>query len=323
MSQFTYYSSADAGSPGLISGTAGSLITILRACLVDGYGAKAAAGWTEPVAAASNIAAFQQGAGSGFAVVINDNGPNATSTYKEAWATGWEVVAGVGSPVGTGTGQFPLPAQLLTTGHVVIRKSATADGTTRAWMVYADSRTFYLFILSGDAASIYTAFIFGDCYSAKSTADSYNCLIIGKSVENQASGAGSMQQMTVRPTTACAGCFLARTHSGAGASITMGHTGSYNWTPGSANYQGEIQYPNNPDNALYLSPITVFESSGGIVRGRLRGLYHVGHAVASFSDGDTFSGAGDFAGKTLVIVWKVENTNAFLAVETSNTVEQN
>ena len=43
---FTIYRSTDA-SPPVLNGTAGSLRALLLACLVDGYGAKAAAGWAE------------------------------------------------------------------------------------------------------------------------------------------------------------------------------------------------------------------------------------------------------------------------------------
>ena len=41
------YKSTDSGAPTL-TGQAFSLISLLLACLVDGYGSKAAAGWTKP-----------------------------------------------------------------------------------------------------------------------------------------------------------------------------------------------------------------------------------------------------------------------------------
>ena len=64
-SQFTIYSSSDVGGPGLITGTTGSLITVLDACLVNGYSGKSAAGWTKPLGTLSgSISAYQQGSGS-------------------------------------------------------------------------------------------------------------------------------------------------------------------------------------------------------------------------------------------------------------------
>ena len=43
----TVYRSTDAGAP-LLTNSNGSLIAVLKACLVDGYGSKASAGWTAP-----------------------------------------------------------------------------------------------------------------------------------------------------------------------------------------------------------------------------------------------------------------------------------
>ena len=167
--QFTIYNSGDVGGPGAIQGVAGDVLRILDACLVNGYAGHPAAGWTKPFANAGNIGCYKNASpansGNGFGVVINDNGPNVTSTFKEAWATGWESVLGVGAPVGTGTGQFPTPAQLLATGHVVLRKSVSADATNRNWIIFADSLTFYLFILTGDLAGAYWWLWFGDFFS--------------------------------------------------------------------------------------------------------------------------------------------------------------
>lgn len=43
----TVYRSTDAGAP-VLSNSNGSLIAVLKACLVDGYSSKASAGWTAP-----------------------------------------------------------------------------------------------------------------------------------------------------------------------------------------------------------------------------------------------------------------------------------
>jgi hypothetical protein len=321
---FTVYNSSDAGAPTL-SGSAGDLIGVLDACLVDGFGAKVAAGWSHPVATASNIASYQQGSGCGFGLVINDNGPNVTSTYKEAWATGWESVAGVGAPVGTGSGQFPTPAQLLTTGHTVIRKSATADATTRDWMVYADDATFILFIHSGDSVTLWGMFVFGDIYSLAGVADAYRCIILGRANENAAESTVGIAGSTALLGTAVAGHFIARTWGGTGSSITVGKFGDASKAPAATYLDGLVQTPNGPDTAYYLSPLWIGET-GGVVRGRLRGLYHICHPRASFSDGQTFSGANDYLGKTFEVRKSIGTggtTDLCIAVETSNTLETN
>lgn len=331
---FQMYTSEDAAGPGALTGQANSLILLLRAILVDGYGAIPAAGWSEPIAAAGNCAAFRPGAGTRFGLFVNDNGPNATSTYKEAWVTGWESVSGIAAPVGSGTGQFPTAAQLLTTGHGVVRKSASADAVGRHWVAFADPYTCYLFIASGDAVGTgtytygYTMMFFGDFYSVKSTDDDYRGMIVCRTTENTSGNnyEGFGSQVAAPTITAPTGFYIARSYGGAGGSLAASHQGDYGKNT-AAVYAGVIQYPNGPDNSLYLSPIWIFEPTSGTVRGRFRGLYHVCHTVASFTDGQDITGAGDFAGKTFKVIRpifsRVSNTPSMVAVETSDTLDLN
>lgn len=322
-SQYIAYSSSDASGPGLITGAANTLNVILKACLVDGYVGKAAAGWSQPVAAAGNISSYRLGTGSsGLACVINDNGPNVTSTFKEAWITGWESVAGVGAPVGTGSGQFPTPAQLLATGHGVIRKSASADAVTRAWQLFADAHSAVMFLASGDTAGVYQAFYFGDVFSIKNTADNYRCMLIANNLENSAT-AGQMGLQCIM-TGSLTGHFIARTYGGGGTSITSGKHGDYAKSAGLTSLDGIVQAPNGPNNSYFLAPLTVNETVGASVRGRLRGLYQVCHPKATFADGQVITGAGDYAGKTFQIIRDVRSSvDAHIAVETSATLETN
>lgn len=321
LSQFTIYSSLDASAP-VLSGSSGALITVLDAILVNGYGSKAAAGWTKPVATASNITSYKNStSGSGMSFVLNDASPNATSLGKEAWIIGWESVAGVGSPVGSGTGQFPTPAQLLTTGHAVIRKSVTNDGTARAWFALADAYSIYMFISTGDVASTYYSWFFGDVFSMKGSSDAYRCLLQARNAENNTSAAsGDLDQLSGL-SSAIVGCYMPRTYGGGGTSITAGRHGD--GVKGSTSaLLGATQTPNGPDASWYLSPVWVVENATSSIRGRMRGLYQMCHAIASFADGQTFSGAGDFAGKTFQI-FKAGANSSIYVLETSATVETN
>ena len=116
VSQFTIYTNADPFGPGLISGTTGSLIAILDACLINGYGSgsayyKPAAGWSRPLPSISasagspaQLACYKQGAtGSQYTLFVNDSAPNATAGAREAWVTGWEVMSAL-----TGSGNLGL-----------------------------------------------------------------------------------------------------------------------------------------------------------------------------------------------------------------------
>jgi hypothetical protein len=322
VSQFTKYTSSDVSGPGALTGATGILLALLDACLVNGYTGKTAAGWTKPFANASSIGCYKQGAGAGLGIVINDAGPNGTSTFKEAWATGWEVVAGVGSPVGTGTGQFPTPAQLGTTGQVVIRKSTTADSTARQWELFADASTFYLFVQTGDTSTMYYAFGFGDFYSLNSTNDAYRVFISGGSTANSATVTNYGMDITSSLNAAVVGMYCPRAFGGTGTSVALGKHGDTAKANASATLLGGVATPNGSDASFYLSPVWITESANSNIRGQARGFYHLLHAIAGFTDGQTFNGAGAFAGKTFQVIKESGNLGMF-CIETSNTVQTN
>lgn len=317
--QFTIYQ-------GTIDGTAGSLITVLDAVLVAGQG------WTHPIPTAGNIASYKQPAGCGFGFVLNDNGPNVTSTTKEAWATGWETVLGVGAPVGTGTGQFPTPAQLLTSGHVVVRKSVATGAATRVWRAYADDRTVYLFITTGDGTGFgMMALRFGDFFSMVGQSDAFKCMIAGRSLENSATGGSgtdstdSISSMGVSAANFL-GHYAARGFGGSGTSVQLVNGGALGLTAGASvsitPMTGLIIGQNPEDNTYYISPLWVYELATPTVRGRYRGMYHIAHTAATFADGQRIPGSGYLSGKTLEIV-KGGPNSGYWAVEVSATLETN
>lgn len=333
MSQFTIYKSGDVGAPSLYGATS-SLIAVFDAILVNGYGTQPGAGWQKPIPnfTGSNgqpiYACYQLPSGSStMSLFINDNNPNGSSA-KEAIATGWEVLtsfsSSVTNTVGSGSGQFPTPAQLLTTGHVAIRKSATADSSSaRVWIAFADSSSFYFYALSNDSAGVYTTFYFGDIYSFKGvgTTDAYKCLIIGRFVDNStvASAEGVDNLNTVNGI--CNAHYAPRSYTGTGTSITIGKHGDA--AKGSASqFNGLVPFPNGTDSAFYLSPVWVHENGTSTVRGFMRGMYQPLHPISNFSDGTTFTGALDFAGKTFQVIKSTINSGVII-METSNTLLTN
>lgn len=384
-SQFTIYSSSDPSGPGPITGLTGSLITVLDACLVNGYPGKAAAGWTKQTAnvtgsaagSLSIIAAYKIVSGSQMTLVVNDSGAgNGGAGGTECAAAGWESLTGLtasnyvmtssgSNSVGVGFGQFPLPTQLFL-GNVQWRKSSTADNTPRYWIMFADSCSMYLFIQTGDATSYqygnYFGMSFGDIYSFRGSSDLYRCLLIGRATRaqphigpiNAAGGtalydgfdgmpiystgnSGNTIAVSTRPFLAqsSVGHYMPRTWGGGGSSISavkvgdIGKISGTNSALAGGTYQlcwwpfgGILQTPNSADNSLYLSPIQIGEQATISLRGRWRGIYQVCHPIGNFSDGQTFAGAGDYAGKTFQIV-KTCQLGGFFAIETSPTVETN
>lgn len=312
----TVYKSTDASAP-VLTGQVGSLTALLHAVLVAGYGSKTAAGWTSVATAnAGANEVYRQGGGGLKYLNVNDNGPGA-GTYKEVRVRGWEVKADTNDVVdGSNTGPFPSIAQAAS--GLFVRKSATLDATARPWTMLADDRTFSLFVQTGDAASQWYGFHFGDYYSLVS-GDTYNQVIIARATENSTVGAIEALDVTDAGSTwlvALAGHYVCRAYTGLGGSVAASKTGASGFGAGTRSV-GVIPYPNGADGGLYISPLWVGEGTTGQLHGRLRGLWHQLHPAASFADGDTFSGSGDFTGRTFLLLKQTPNAGIYCA-ETSN-----
>ncbi len=326
------YRSTDASAP-VLSGTVGALLTVLDAVLVNGYGSKTAAGWTIAYTG-TNLRQYQMAAGgTSCQLYINDAGPGAGGA-REARINGFKT----GSAIGTGTGQFPSTAQQAApSGAVVVRKSTTADSTARAWTIIADGRTFYMFVETGDFTGplMCMAWMFGDFISYSST-DTSNCIIIGRNIENSSAFAalnnisftgtnlyeafGLFSYMSSTGlSNALSGHYVCANFTNTGTSINvgkhsdqtkmgvsggggmmMGYQGR--WTDAGSGTSGatwttQFSYPNGPDNGVYIAPVWIHHN--GFVRGYLRGLWNpLQHLPLSHND--TYSGVGNFAGKSFI-----------------------
>lgn len=307
----TIYQSTDASAP-VLTGATGSLVALLDACLVNGYGAKAAAGWTKSFSGTSK-AAYRQGAGSAFYLRVQDDGPGA-GTYKEARAVGYETM----SDVDTGTPPFPTVAQA--TNGVFIRKSTTADSTARAWILAATNKVFHLFTFTGDTANVASSFTFGDVYSYKAS-DLYSCHISGRTTENAGFTSGeSAPILTTSYGATVAGKWFVRSYTGIGGAVAAGGHSDY-WIAAqpTMGLSGNT-YPDPVDGGMRMTPLYIHEASA--TRGNVPGLWNPLHNVA-FGLGDTISGVGGLAGRTFQVVSVNAVTPGQLLLETSNTWTEN
>lgn len=297
----TVYRSTDTSAPTL-NGTVSSLIALLDACLVNGYGSKAAAGWTKPYTG-TNKAAFKLGGGSNCYLRVVDDG---TTSAAYARGIGYETM----SDVDTGTNPFPTTAQV--SGGCHLHKSNTADSTARPWMVIATERGFYLFVQA--AATVFGAtpaatdiqWFFGDAKSYKS-GDAYQCAFVAPTTAtlNGASNLGTISSNT--SFAAAAGHFVCRAYTQSGSStqfakgvfrLTIGNAGAVCGT----NSLG--QYPDPVTGALNESPVLIVEpgTSGAVaVRGQLPGFFEPQHDKPANAY-DTFDGTGALAGTTFMLV---------------------
>lgn len=134
-----YYLSSDAGAPAYTPANASSFIAVLDACLVNGFGAKAAAGWSK-AHSATNVAVYQPG-GTGdrpYLRVDNSGAPTVRGYVNLTDAINNTAVNG-----------FPRSGQassMMTSG------SNQASGA--AWVVVADEQACYVTVFNGTAANI-------------------------------------------------------------------------------------------------------------------------------------------------------------------------
>lgn len=324
MAQFRTYASSDSGAPTL-NGLTGSLLSLFDAILVNGYGSQPAAGWSKPLPNTSSYGMFLQGSGSATCSMFVYDAGSGSSAGAESQVTGWETISSILNGKVTGSGQFPVIAQLaFGNGSVTVRKSSVAQVTARTWIAFADSRTIYLFIQNGDVASRYTCFGFGDYYSLLSgSTDAYRCMIMGRNLGSSSLMATGERFDTLGATltTGVTGCYSPRLYSGLGTSSLLAKHGD--GVKGSTTtFAGNVPYLNPADNGLYLSPIWISDASGGVIKGRLRGIYQPLHAVSNFSDGQMFSGSNDFPGRTFYVVSQTASTGSIF-IETSDTLETN
>ncbi|MBF0283148.1 MAG: hypothetical protein HQL51_01665 [Magnetococcales bacterium] len=292
----TLYQSGESGAPTL-TGENGSLVALLLACLVNGYGGKAGAGWTRPYTGTGK-AVFKAGAGTQACLWIDDNAPGGGAA-REARARGYEAMTGLDA----GSGPFPTTSQMAV--PVILRKSASTDATIRPWIVLADDKRFYLFLDNGDSAGNLSGFFFGDLNSVKTGGDAYSGAIIGRTTENSATASHDVLPSlgTTGPNSSALGAhYVARSHDPTNpVAVNFGkfaelayHSGS---TMGAAS--NFTTTPNPPDGGIYFTPIMTCH--GGAARGRMPGLWAPCHN-RYFSHGVTITGSGETAGRSLLLI---------------------
>lgn len=149
----TIYRSTDAGAPDLSSTTHGSLLNILRACLITGYGTRPAKGWTSVFEdIPNNKIAIKSTTGTGRILRIDDS-----RDYRYAIAKTYATM----SDIDTGTNEHPtIPHMNNQSGKEPrITKRTTAAVDQNIWTVIAGDDFFYF--QSGTGATT-GGFFFGD-----------------------------------------------------------------------------------------------------------------------------------------------------------------
>lgn len=298
----TVYKSTDASAP-VLDGVAGSFVTILDACLVNGYGAKAGAGYGIAFTA-TNKRVYRAASGNRMYLDVDD------TAAQVAQIRGYEVA----TAVGTGTGGFPTSAQFA--AGLFFPKSLTANTTSRPWLLIASDTMFYFFgetqqtvAPNSDGFSAFMAF--GDFASYKGS-DAYNTILIGNSstFNNQGNQSGTLSAAL----TLVAGHYIPRAYLQTGSAVQVGKSaamkGCYSVESTMTNSASYPAYPDTISGGVNFAEMFINESSGQ--RGKLLGMLEVSHALSSVNsfvaNWDTIAGSGPYAGTTFIFV-KVWNTS--------------
>lgn len=247
----TVYRSTDSGAPVLATGTSGSALAVIRACLVDGYGSKAPAGWTEEFTDAPNhTAAFRNSTasgGTGCYVRVDDR--EASLAYRAVVLTTYANM----SNVNTGTVGTP--------NRYLYRRPAYTN-TNAAWTLVATDKAFFINIIGGFNGLAGA----GDAVSFVS-ADAYRYFCAG-STENNNPNITWIAAVTGVSNSTDGGLSCARDHAGIAGPA---HYGSFaRWSSVNLGGSGWPASPSVIGGEDIFMPFYMTNTTG--IRGRLPGI---------------------------------------------------
>lgn len=165
------YQSDDVGAPALGLTNDGSLITILRACLVEGYGSRTPQGWLMPFSDLPNKIACFKPSGVGDTIRVDDS-----LDYRYAACKGFAAM----SDLNTGTEEYPRDSALSNPAAQSYRQWKRGDTGSgkNSWMVIAGDDWFYY--INHDAGHSYPAGFYFGKYDCVNSSFEHNYIINGK-----------------------------------------------------------------------------------------------------------------------------------------------
>ena len=216
----TVYRWDDANAP-VLSGQRNSLVNLLKACLVDGYGIKPSAGWTMPFFSANGYrGAFRNNPARGTGFFCYIDGETTANAYTVNFQ-GYEVL----TSIDTGNGKF---LAIDTNSFTISNVASTA---ARCWMIIATDKFFYLLLFPSVAPSTAVSgvipiavsnpgiFVFGDFEAAYIT-DAYPCIIAyGYMPAGSGNAYGFLTLSTASATSGVVFAGIPRTLSGVAGSL--------------------------------------------------------------------------------------------------------
>lgn len=196
------------------------------------------------------------------------------------------------SDVDTGTAPGP------TSGSYYTAKSNAASSAVRAWRLYADAKTVYVYLDSANSGMYLSGFAFGDIISYKA-ADAYHCILIA----HPTASVNYAYQVRLDTTT---GSLIARSYTQTGGAISNTRYSHFLSTRAVGVGKAGNAYPAVVDTGFHGWPVELWESDT-IIRGLMPGLWNPIHANNP-SDATTITNIPQLPGKTLFIQTAMDNT---------------
>jgi hypothetical protein len=259
-------------------------------------------------------------AGSGRTLFVNDAEP---LTSSEARVRGLAEIISMdnGEPTASGVMRyFPWPGT-----RIMIRKTNAFRTVSVPWMIYADSRSLYLYVNCPNTPTpVWHGFMFGDYYSygeANQRPVVYqNGLIIGRTSENSTSDVSGLDYQARSLEHPLGGLHGHRIYGRSGSISKNGDMGKSRST---STMDGALAYPNPVDDKVYIAPVRLFDQFKGAMFGHMRGFYHMCHVTQSVADGTIITGEGPYyAGKSFQIL-NASGNGALYCMEISDTLDTN
>lgn len=310
----TVYRSTDPGAPVLSTAATDAAITVLRACLVTGYGSKSPAGWAEPFSA-TNKAVFRASVGGTGAFFRVQALGGARLPFS---LTGYSSMTGVDTGIDATLGAWGLGSP-----------STDSGNPAHAWTVVATPTAFWFSAEHAGASMLCGA---GDAIST-SLGDAYRYFVAGGGASTylwpcpwlfnggnggdngQSGGWGASASLN-------SGLSFGRDFTGLGSGIGAGILKPWFYASNDEAYVGGTQYPGlpaiNAAMAALMPAYAVHGPLGGnaIIRGRLPGVYVPLCNLSARAVGDVnVATAG--AGSSTIVLKHVQNRASALLVETS------
>ena len=309
----------------MLTAASGTLVAILDACLVDGFGSKAAAGWTKEFAFSTTKAAYKQGVGSnGFLLRVDD------SVGVIVRVRAYESMTDLDN------GTNPTPSDLLKDGGGFMHKhdDQPSNGGVRRWVLVATEKAFWFQtqMTSAESWGYSSLTFFGDYAHSGGTGEFATMLICANRADQYGQPTGTDLSLgrddlvgtaahfaTPMYNPTLSGHYIMRSWHGIGGCKLASKRGDLSTCPRNDIYYLEynggwrkyyrlgaeqgVYFPNSPDGNIFMSPIYLHETNCHI--GRLPGVMQHAHAQGAFGQGTIVSGSGEFAGRTFysVVVW--------------------